>query len=169
MAEINLRVLVDTWLNMIQQCAQVAKKANDVLVCIKNSVASRSREVMILLYLALMRKHLEFRFGPLITRRTLRPWSTSSRMKLVRDLEHKPYKERLRELGWFSMKETQGGPHWSLQLMERRLKVSLFSHISSDRTRKNGLKLYQARFPLDIRKNSSLKEFLGTGTECPQR
>ena len=43
--EKDLGVIVDTWLNMNQQCVQLGKKANGILACSRNSAAIRSREV----------------------------------------------------------------------------------------------------------------------------
>jgi len=102
-------VLADEKLNVTWQCVLTAKKANCILGCIKRSMTSRSREVILPLYSALVSPHLESGiqlWSPQHRKdMELLEWVQRRATILIRELEYLSYEKRLRQLGLFDLEQ----------------------------------------------------------------
>ena len=151
-------MLIGEMFNMIQQCFLAPQKANHNLGWIRGRVTSRLSNVILLLYSIFMKPHLEY----------CTPFWSPQHMKDIDVLEEvqrratkmagaPPLRGQAERAGAVQPGEeiAPGTPYSDLPPeMEayRKAGVGLFLRTGSDRMKRNGFKLEEGRFRLDIRK-----------------
>uniref|UniRef100_A0A7M4ETW3 Reverse transcriptase domain-containing protein n=1 Tax=Crocodylus porosus TaxID=8502 RepID=A0A7M4ETW3_CROPO len=155
-AEKDLGVIIDAKMNMGQQCGDAVRKANCILSCIHRCISSRSKEVILPLYSALVRLQLEY---------CIQFWAPHFK-KDVDNMERvqrratrmtRGSRERLRDLNLFSFhkRRPRGDLLACYKLVRGDLQAlgeSLFPQALPGVTSNNSHKLAEGRFTLDIRR-----------------
>lgn len=105
-AEEDLGVLVDTKVNVSQQHALAARKANCIVGCIRKSVTSRSKEVIFSIYPALVRPHLQccVQFWVSQYKRDvdIEEWVHWRSTKVIKGPQRQSSEEKMQKLGLFN-------------------------------------------------------------------
>uniref|UniRef100_K7F1X3 Reverse transcriptase domain-containing protein n=1 Tax=Pelodiscus sinensis TaxID=13735 RepID=K7F1X3_PELSI len=144
--EKDLGVLVDYRMTMSRHCDMAVKKANTILGCIRRGISSRDKEVLVPLYKALVRPHLEYCvqfWSPMFKKDEFKLDQVQRRAtRMIRGMENLSYERRLKELGLFT-------------LTKRRLRgdmIALFKYIRGINTRE-GEELFKLNTNVDTRTN----------------
>lgn len=145
-------------LNLSQQSVLAAQKTSCIL---ESSMTKRVREVIVSLYSAFMRSHLEY---------CIQLWSFQYKkdmdmlehfqrraMRILRGLEHISCEHRLREMGFFILGKRRllGGIIVAFQYLQEAYGKRGERHFVreySDRTRSNSFKLKEGKIRLNMRK-----------------
>jgi len=158
--EKDLGVTVSADIKWEKQCIEAVKKANKMLGLIKKNFQDKSKETIMPLYKSLVRPHLEY---------CCQVWSQylskdinliegvqRKATKLIKDIKHLSYDERLENLGLsrLTTRRVRSDLIQTFKIINGiyKLDKSLFFEIDSGGRRGHSSKLFKKRSRLDIRK-----------------
>jgi len=155
----DLGVQVSSDLRPREQCVIARNKANKILGFIGRCVTNRSSEVILRLYLALVRPHLDYaaQFWSPYYRKDIQSLEAVQRRmtKMIQGLRNLPYKDRLKRLNLHSLERRRARGDmievfkWVKGINKGNID-QVIEFNSQDRTRGNGYKLEKLRFRTDI-------------------
>ena len=159
--ERDLGVIVSSDLKPRNQCISARNKAKRMLGFISRSVSNRTADVILKLYLALVRPHMDYAvqfWSPYYRMDINMLESVQRRMtKMIHNVRNLEYKERLKTLGLHSLerRRLRGDMieeyKWVNGINKRDINDVLKLN-QDQRTRTNGFKLEKSRFKKDIGK-----------------
>jgi len=158
--EKNLGVTVSADMKWERQCIEAVKKANKMLCLIKRNFQDKSKDTVMPLYKSLVRLHLEYCcqvWSPYLSKDINLIEGVQRRAtKLVKDIKHLSYDERLDNLRLSRLTTRRAGSDLiqTFKIINEIDKVdkSLFFEIDSGGRRGHPSKLFKKCSRLDIRK-----------------
>ena len=153
--EKDLGVVISSDLKPSKQCSEVVKTANKLIGFIGRSFEFRTEEIILNLYNALVRPHLEYCvqcWSPYYKKDIAKLEGVQRRMtKLIPRLRNKPYEERLSELNLFSLtkRRLRGDLIEVFKIIKGIENIDMekyFTIDTSNITRNNGYKIVGKRF-----------------------
>jgi hypothetical protein len=160
--EKDLGVIIDTDLKFSKQIAVCVKNANRVLGFINRHFEYKSRSIILPLYKALVRPHLEYNvqlWSPFLKKDIDKMERIQRRAtKMIPELRNKSYEERLKDLDIHSLetRRLSGRLIETYKILNNFVNIdpnSLFIPDPNIRTRSNGCKLRKMRLQTNVSRN----------------
>ena len=155
----DLGVQVSCDLRPRQQCILARNRANKILGFISRCVTNRTPEVILRLYLALVRPHLDYaaQFWSPYYRKDIESLEAVQRRmtKMIQGLRNIPYKDRLKQLNLHSLERRRArGDLIEVYKWVKGINKGNIDQVievsNQSKTRSNGCKLKKLRFRTDI-------------------
>ena len=160
-----------------KQCVSAVKKANMTLGMTKRHIVSRDKNTIVSLYKSLVRPKLEYCIQawnpPLIKDIELFEQVQHKSTKLIPDIAHLPYHDRLKHLNIIALELTRhrGDLIETFKILKGLEGIpsnSLFE-LNTSVTRGNSLKLNKPRSRLNIRYNNFSQSVTNAWNQLPER
>uniref|UniRef100_A0A8C5LWX5 Reverse transcriptase domain-containing protein n=1 Tax=Leptobrachium leishanense TaxID=445787 RepID=A0A8C5LWX5_9ANUR len=174
--ERDLGVIISEDLRVSSQCNRAAGNASRMLGCVGRGISSRKREVLMPLYRALVRPHLEYcvQYWRPYLQKDIDILERVQRRatKMVYGLKEKSYQERLNDLNMYSLEKRRdrGDMIETFKYVKGIHKVeegSIFKRKQSSKTRGHSLRLEGQRFKSNIRKHYFTERVVDTWNSLP--
>uniref|UniRef100_A0A8C5QYE7 Reverse transcriptase domain-containing protein n=1 Tax=Leptobrachium leishanense TaxID=445787 RepID=A0A8C5QYE7_9ANUR len=174
--ERDLGVIISEDLRVSSQCNRAAGNASRMLGCVGRGIRSRKREVLMPLYRALVRPHLEYcvQYWRPYLQKDIDILERVQRRttKMVYDLKEKSYQERLNDLNMYSLEKRRdrGDMIETFKYVKGIHKVeegSICKRKQSSKTRGHSLRLEGQRFKSNIRRHYFTERVVDTWNSLP--